>query len=114
MMPRCLSRALTVAAVALVAACTTNAERNSAAAGHEAAMKTHLEFARDFKEAGNDARSQEHLDKAAIENEQMLDAECGLVCAIINSLLGTDEPDDGSAASCRDRVTSPPSGPPRC
>jgi hypothetical protein len=76
-------------------------------------MRTHLEFARDFKEAGNDAMSQYHLEKAAIEEEQRADAECGLFCFIIDQLLDTG-PDSISGRSCRDPITSPPSAPPRC
>jgi hypothetical protein len=112
-MYRCLLRVLTVSAVALGAACATNPENRSSADGHDAAMRTHLEFARDFKKAGNDAMSQYHFEKAAIEHEKKADAECGLFCTIIEELLDT-EPDSTSGASCRDPITSPPSAPPRC
>ena len=120
-MYRCLLRVLTVSAVVLGAACATNLENRSSADGHEAAMKTHLEFARDFKNAGNEAMSRYHLEKAAIEHEKMIDAECGLFCILIEELLDT-EPETYtvsggstiSGGSCRDPITSPPSGPPRC
>jgi hypothetical protein len=115
-MYRCLLRVLTVSAVVLGAACATNPEnRSSAADGHAAAARTHLEFARDFKEVGNDAMSQYHLEKARVEQEKQEEAECGLFCAIIDSLLGT-EPDSNSISreSCRDPITNPPGAPPRC
>jgi Tfp pilus assembly protein PilF len=112
-MYRCVLRILTVSALVLGAACATDPENRSSADGHYAAMRTHLEFARDFKEAGNDAMSQYHFEKAAIEDEQRADAECGLFCTIIEELLDSG-PDSSSRGSCRDPITSPPSGPPRC
>jgi hypothetical protein len=76
-------------------------------------MRTHLEFARDFKEAANETMSRYHLEKAAIEQEQRAAEECGLFCTLIEELLDT-KPDSISGRSCRDPITSPPSGPPRC
>ena len=112
-MYHCLLRVLTVSAVVLGTACATNPENHSVADGHEAAMRTHLEFARDFKEAHNDAMSRYHLEKAADEYHQKEEAECDLLCAIIDTLLDS-KPDSNSNRSCRDPITNPPSGPPRC
>jgi hypothetical protein len=112
-MYRCLLRVLTVSAVFLGVGCATNPGNHSSADGHDAAMRTHLEFARDFKAAGNDAMSQYHLEKATVEYAKKADAECGLFCTIVEELLDT-EPDSVSSGSCRDPITSPPSGPPRC
>ena len=105
---------MTVAAAVLGVACATKPENRSSADGHDTAMRTHLEFARDFKEAGNEPMSRYHLQKAAIEQEQKDAEECGLFCTIIEELLDT-KPDTVSPPSCRDPITNPPSGlPPRC
>ena len=74
-------------------------------------MRAHLEFARDFREAGNEPMSRYHLQKAAIEQEQKEVAECGLFCTIVEELLDTQS-DTVSVGSCRDPITSPPSGSP--
>lgn len=83
-MYRRLLHILTVSAVVLCTSCATSPESSSSADGHEAAMKAHQEF-----------------------------AECGLFCTLIDALLDSG-PDTHSVKSCRDPVTSPPSGPPRC
>jgi hypothetical protein len=113
-MYRFLLRAMTVSAAVLGVACATKPENRSSADGHDAAMRAHLEFARDFKEAGNEPMSRYHLQKAALEQEQKDVEECGLFCTIIEELLDTN-PDTVSVQSCRDPITSPPSGSgPRC
>jgi hypothetical protein len=112
-MYRCLLRVLTLSAAVLGVACATNPGDHSSADGHEAAMKTHLEFAHDFERAGNEEMARYHLEKAAIEDEQRADAECGLFCTLIEELLDS-KPESTSSGSCRDPVTSPPSGPTRC
>ena len=113
-MYRFLLRVLTVSAAVLSVACATNPENRSSADAHDAAMKAHLEFARDFKEAGNEPMSQYHLQKAALEHEKNAAEECGLFCTIIEELLDT-QPDTVAVGSCRDPITSPPSGsPPPC
>jgi hypothetical protein len=110
-MYRFLLRVLTVAAVVLGAACATIPENRSSGDGDDTAMRTHLEFARDFREAGNEPMSRYHLQKAAIEQEKNEAEECGLFCTIIEELLDT-KPDTVSVGSCRDPITSPPSGSP--
>jgi hypothetical protein len=113
-MYRFLLRVMTVSAAVLGVACATKPENHSSADGHDTAMRTHLEFARDFKEAGNEPMSRYHLQKAAIEQEQKDAEECGLFCTLIEELLDT-KPDTVSPPSCRDPITNPPSGlPPRC
>jgi hypothetical protein len=73
-----------------------------------------MEFARDFKETGNEPMSRYHLQKAAMEQEQKDAEECGLLCTIIEELLDT-KPDTVSTSSCRDPITNPPFGsPPPC
>lgn len=106
-------RALTVSAVVLSAACATNPENRSSADGYDAAVKTHLEFARDFKAAGNEPMSRYHFEKAAIAQEKKAAAECDLFCTMIGELLDSKS-DTFSTRSCRDPITSPPFGPPRC
>jgi hypothetical protein len=112
-MYRCLLRALTVCAAVLVTACATNSDNRSRADGHDAAMRTHLEFARDFKEAGNDAMSRYHFEKAASEQQKKEEEQCGFFCTVIDALLDA-KPQTVSVKSCRDPITNPPSGPPRC
>jgi len=113
-MYRFLLRVLTVAAVVLGAACAAIPESRSSADGHDSAVRAHLEFARDFREAGNEPMSRYHLQQAAIEQEKKEAEECGLFCTIIEELLDA-QPDTVSVGSCRDPVTSPPSGsPPPC
>ena len=109
-MYRCLLRVLTISGAVLGVACASN---QSSAEEHETTMKTHLEFARDFEQTGNEGMARYHLDKAAMEDEQRAAAECGLLCTIISDLLDS-KPDSFSSGSCRDPVTNPPSGPPRC
>jgi hypothetical protein len=114
-MHRWLLRALTAAVLALGAACATTPEDHSSADAHDAAVKTHLEFARDFKEAGNDAMYRYHFEKAATEQQKKEDEECGLFCTLIDVLLDTKPKSENVLGkSCRDPVTNPPSGPPRC
>jgi len=112
-MDRCLLRVLVVALVALGTACATSPQDHSSADAHDAAIRTHLEFARDFKEAGNEAMSRYHFEKAALEQEKKEAEECGLFCTIIDELLST-KPDSVSVGTCRDPITNPPDGPPRC
>jgi hypothetical protein len=82
-----LLRVLTISAGVLCVACATNGENRSSADGYEAATKIDLELARDYKNTGNDAMSQYHLEKAAIEDEARAAAECDLLCTIIGDLL---------------------------
>jgi hypothetical protein len=105
---------MTVSVAVLSVACATKPENRSSADGHDAAVRAHMEFARDFKEAGNEPMSRYHLQKAAIEQEKKDAKECGLLCTIIEELLDT-KPDTVSPSSCRDPVTNPPFGsPPPC
>ena len=112
-MYRCLLRVLTITVAGLTAACATSPSDHSVADGHEAAMKTHQALAQDFEKMGNQDMARYHMDRAAIEDERRADAECGLLCTIIEDLLFSDG-DSASSKSCRDPIMNPPSAPPRC
>ena len=81
---RVLSASLAACAMGLLAGCATSTDGSGA---HDAAVKTHLEFARDFENLGNDSMAQYHLDLAAREQEQNEIEACDFACTLIEVLF---------------------------
>jgi hypothetical protein len=96
----------------LLCACATSPDVATGNA-HEAAARTHLEFARDFRSAGNEAMEEYHVRQAELARARVADEECGLLCSIIETAFEA-KPDSLSRQSCRDPITTPSPLQPRC